>query len=210
MTSSLSAISSLLQTGEPESRTDTRIMDVTRELFVESGTNLKIDELVERSGVSRATIFRRFGSKDALIERTFQREIRTGFVEIVSSAATRPTATERAVELVVASFLTCVRHPLIRHLAESNPPALSRLGSTGDPSPLAMVAQFMSDALLLASAEIGGPLPLPLDHAVDILIHVVAGYTYFPYGALADEADDVIRSSVEVLVRRLLPEDVRS
>ena len=97
---------------------------------------------------------------------------------------------------------------VLRRLAETNPAELARLGGTGDPPLLALIAQIMGDSLLLASAEIGGPLPLPLDRTVDILIHVVAGYTLFPDGALAGADDDILRESIGALVRQLLPDRI--
>ncbi|EKF25492.1 bacterial regulatory s, tetR family protein [Mycolicibacterium hassiacum DSM 44199] len=181
-------------------------MDAARELFIECGTNFTIDDLVARSGISRATVFRRFGTKESVIQRTFQREIRDGIVQIVTAAAERPTATERAVELITSLLLVAVRHPILRHLAGTTPPSLSLLGASGDPSPLTMVGQIMNDALLLASAEVGRPLPLPVDQTVDILIHTIAGYTYFPYGTLADTDEEHLRAAIERFVRRLLPD----
>ncbi|MFX0578503.1 TetR/AcrR family transcriptional regulator [Nocardia nepalensis] len=205
MTSSLPTLTALLRLSGPENPTDNRVMDVARELFLELGTGFTIDDVVVRSGVSRATIFRRFGSKDSVIQRTFQREIGTVLTQIVNASAQRPTAAERAVELFASTLATAVRQPMLRHLATSNPAALAQLGSTGDPSPLTMVARVMTDALLLAAAELGEPLPLPVDHLVDLLIHVVAGYTYFRNGPLEESDEATIRHAAEVLVTRLLP-----
>ncbi|ONH30582.1 TetR family transcriptional regulator [Pseudofrankia asymbiotica] len=47
-----------------------RILRAARELFVEQGLTVGVDEIARRAGVGMGTLYRRFPNKDALVEET--------------------------------------------------------------------------------------------------------------------------------------------
>jgi AcrR family transcriptional regulator len=47
-----------------------RILSAARELFVEQGLAVGVDEIARRAGVGMGTLYRRFPNKDALVEET--------------------------------------------------------------------------------------------------------------------------------------------
>jgi AcrR family transcriptional regulator len=47
-----------------------RILRAARELFVEQGLGVGVDEIARRAGVGMGTLYRRFPNKDALVEET--------------------------------------------------------------------------------------------------------------------------------------------
>lgn len=51
----------------PRRFTDEEILGVARETFLELGPQISTTVIAERAGVSQATLFKRFGSKDALL-----------------------------------------------------------------------------------------------------------------------------------------------
>ncbi len=53
----------------PRRFTDEEILDVARETLLELGPQISTTVIAERAGVSQATLFKRFGNKDALILR---------------------------------------------------------------------------------------------------------------------------------------------
>jgi AcrR family transcriptional regulator len=59
-----------------------RILEAAREAFAERGLQVGVEEIARRAGVGKATFFRRFPSKEALVLAVFE-----GFVEEVEAAA---------------------------------------------------------------------------------------------------------------------------
>jgi len=80
--------------------TDARILDATLRLASEYGEQrLTIDQVARQSRVARATIFRRFGSKDALIARMHEQvqllqDLCAGAVEMTQAEETVSPATD--------------------------------------------------------------------------------------------------------------------
>jgi AcrR family transcriptional regulator len=59
-----------------------RILEAAREAFAEGGLDVGVEEIARRAGVGKATFFRRFPSKEALLVAIFE-----GFVADVEQAA---------------------------------------------------------------------------------------------------------------------------
>jgi AcrR family transcriptional regulator len=59
-----------------------RILDAARELFAESGADAGIEDIAARAGVGIGTVYRRFASKDALIDEL----LRLATAEITAAA----------------------------------------------------------------------------------------------------------------------------
>lgn len=51
----------------PDAAARTRVLDAARQLLVERGEDFTLDELAQTSGVSRTTIYRRFGDRNAVL-----------------------------------------------------------------------------------------------------------------------------------------------
>ncbi len=56
----------------PRRFTDEEILEVARETFLEQGPQISTTVIAQRVGVSQATLFKRFGSKDALLIQALQ------------------------------------------------------------------------------------------------------------------------------------------
>jgi AcrR family transcriptional regulator len=64
-----------------------RILEAAREAFAEGGLDVGVEEIARRAGVGKATFFRRFPTKEALLVAVFE-----GFVADVEDAADRALA----------------------------------------------------------------------------------------------------------------------
>jgi AcrR family transcriptional regulator len=88
--------------GEPidPERTRAKVVQAATELFYRDGTHAGINELTERAGISKLTLYRHFGSKEGLLEAVLrQRSDRV--VAWLKAAAETP---EDPVERVLAVF----------------------------------------------------------------------------------------------------------
>ncbi len=65
------------------------ILEAAREAFAERGLDVGMEEIARRAGVGKATVFRRFPTKDALVLAVME-----GFVEEQESMAERAAAAE--------------------------------------------------------------------------------------------------------------------
>ncbi|MFI6367676.1 TetR/AcrR family transcriptional regulator [Nocardia sp. NPDC050630] len=200
----------LVQPARHFDRTDLRILDAMRDLAAANGTKVTIDQVTASAEVSRATIFRRFGSRDSLFDQMFQREVRLGIDAIVARAASVSSPVDRAVELIVATFEVCVSHPVIRFLAVNEPANLVHFGTSGEPSPLEVVRRTFADMIRLALAErpesrVRGVLPA--DTIADVLVHMIAGYTMVPNNGTEPQFPEHLRAASAEVARRLLAVD---
>src|SRR3954452_15365763 len=92
-----------------------RIVDAAREEFCEFGVRrASMDSVAKRAGVGRATIYRRFSSKDELVATTFQREARS-FVDQLDETWDGAGSLEDRMTAVWIQAMELLReNPLIR------------------------------------------------------------------------------------------------
>ena len=70
-------------------RNRARVLDAARTAFAEAGLDVGVEEIARRAGVGKATFFRRFPTKDALVVAVFE-----GFVEEIEESAREAAAAE--------------------------------------------------------------------------------------------------------------------
>ena len=95
------------------------ILDAALSLFIEFGLRRNtMDDVAQRAGIGRATLYRRFGDKDQLIQAVMVRECLRHFRTI--SEEVRPLTNPR--EALLESFVLAThyahQHPLLRRLLE--------------------------------------------------------------------------------------------
>ena len=117
------------------STSDIRVLDAALSLLGEYGERrLTIDDVAAKAKVGRRTIFRRFGSKDALVAATYQREVSRAVarITVAADAASSPLEALTAAYCQLAEI--AVDHPVIRRLARVEPEVLVELWRSGSPS----------------------------------------------------------------------------
>lgn len=87
------------------SRNQARVLDAARELLAERGLDVTMDEIARRAGVGVGTAYRRFGSRDELLDALFE-ERTSAYFELAEQALALPdpwdglaTFLERSAEL---------------------------------------------------------------------------------------------------------------
>lgn len=86
-----------------EDETTTRILDAAAELFATRGIRrCSVEEIAERSGVGRTTVYRRFEGRNQIVEAVLSRECQRFFSSVVASTV----PTDRLEDQVIEAFLT--------------------------------------------------------------------------------------------------------
>jgi AcrR family transcriptional regulator len=174
---------------------DDRILDAALAEFAAYGTaRATMEDIGRRAGVSRITVFRRFGSKDALVERLIVRELERFLASVQRTFAAVQDPAQRIVEAFVACVRAGAEHPLVARMARVEPGlALARL-FRGDPAPIDLGRAFVA-------AHLREDLPPRRAEAVaDVLVRLAATYVFFP-GPQLDPADE---RSIRAFARRAL------
>jgi AcrR family transcriptional regulator len=153
--------------------TETRILDAALQAVAAGAATM--DDIAERAGVGRVTLFRRFGSKEALLRRLYVREVERFLGRIDTALSELDDPAERIAEAFVACVREGTRHPL---LATIPPGAVLEALATGDPAPLELARRFVADRL-----EPGH------EAAADLLVRLATTYVLVP-SALVDITDE--------------------
>jgi AcrR family transcriptional regulator len=152
---------------------ETRILDAALEAVAAGASTM--DDIAARAGVGRVTLFRRFGSKDALLQRLYAREVERFLAQVDAALSEFDDPADRIAEAFVACVREGARHPL---LATVPPGTVLEVLAAGDPSPLEVGRRFVA-------ARLRGTPPTP-EAAADLLVRLALTYVLVP-SPLVDE-----------------------
>ncbi len=173
-----------------------RILDAALQQFSIVGVRRSsIDDIAERAGVGRVTIFRRFGSKDGLVNALILREARTIMVRADGEAARASSLEESIVEGFRVSLRLARTHPLLRGMLAAEPESLRRLLTTDGGPAIALVAAVLARDL----HEYGAP---DAEQAAELMARVGISILLLPGATFQLDTDEHIRAFAR---RFLLP-----
>ena len=153
--------------------TETRILDGALQSVAAGAATM--DDIAARAGVGRVTLFRRFGSKEALLRRLYVLEVERFLARVDAALAEVDDPADRIAEAFVACVREGARHPL---LAAVPPGAILEALAAGDPSPIELARRFVADRL-----ESGQ------EAAADLLVRLAMTYVLAP-SPLVDATDE--------------------
>lgn len=164
--------------------TDTRILDAALDAIAAGASTM--DDIAARAKVGRVTLFRRFGSKDELLQRLYHREVARFLMEVDAALLEIDDPAERVAEAFVACVRAGAGHPLVARLRRGE--ALEYLAA-GDPSPLELGRRFVAERL-----EPGQ------EHVADLLVRLAMTYVLVP----SPDVDVTDRRSARAFAHRML------
>jgi len=101
--------------------TTTLILDATEALLRELGLRRwSLDDVAERAGIGRTSIYRHFDSRDDLVHAVLARELRTTLDEIGAAAEQHDSIEDRVVAGAALS-LGRLRHSVVERLLQTDP-----------------------------------------------------------------------------------------
>lgn len=190
-----------------------RVLDAAYEQFCRMGIQRStMEDVARRAGISRITVYRRFATKDALVEQVVRREFRRYFDRFLVDIEQARTAADRVVLGFVSSLRAIRSNPLIGGLIAAEPDLLVASVTGDGGQTLATVRQFVAGQLRheqRAGNVAGG---LDADLVAELMVRVSASFLAFP-SQVVDLDDDTQLAAVArqflvpMLERAGAPED---
>ena len=126
----------------------TRILDAAYEQFCRMGIRRStMEDVARRAGVSRITAYRRFATKDRLVEQVVRREFRRYFDRFLVDIQQAETVGDRVVLGFVSALDAIRRNPLIGGLMSVEPDVLIPSMISDGGRTLATVQRFVAGQL---------------------------------------------------------------
>ncbi|MGH3759633.1 TetR/AcrR family transcriptional regulator [Actinophytocola sp.] len=156
-----------------------------------------VDVVARRAGVSRATLYRRFVGKDALVQAVLVRESRRFFGSIADAVTNLDTAEERLVEGFVVGVRYARDDRLLNRLLASDPEALLPYLTTNGHLVVAAARDFLAWQAPDGLARQGPDVPVagrtPAGVA-EVFVRLAISFTLLPQGAIPLHTDDDVRA----------------
>jgi AcrR family transcriptional regulator len=159
------------------------------------------DDIASRAGVGRVTVFRKFGSKDGLVQALVVRELQRFIATVDAAIEPIDDPAERVAEAFVATVRTSASHPLVARLARFEPGAALERLAVGDPSPLDLARAYVAGKI----CEDGVTPPDRAAELADVLTRLATMYVLVPSRAADLSTDEGARD----FARRVLGPLVR-
>lgn len=180
-----------------------RMLDAALELVAGSGfRHLTMDHVARRARVGRMTVYRRFGTRQALIDALAVRECRRCLDIIAAALDPDDPMPDRLVSLFTATLRVIREHPLLERLARVEPESLLRELTRDRSAVFRLVGDFLSH--LIREGQRAGEL-VPGDPAVlaELGIRLGASFVLMPDSVLALGDEEATRQAVRAVVAPL-------
>lgn len=180
-----------------------RLLDAAFDLFCRLGIQrTPMEKVAKNAGVTRVTLYRKFATKDALVDEVVLREFRRYFEQFRVDIPAAQTAADRVVVGFVGSLRAIASNPLISGMADSESSMLieSMIGDAG--LLLSVVQKFV--AAQLRREQLAGNISDDLDVEIvaEMMVRISASFLTVP-SRVVDITDDA--QLADVARRFLVP-----
>ncbi|MCP9951752.1 TetR/AcrR family transcriptional regulator [Actinomadura madurae] len=180
-----------------------RVLDAAYDQFSRLGIQRStMEDVARRAGVSRITVYRRFATKDALVEQVIRREFRRYFDRFLIDIEQAETAADRVVLGFVSSMRAIRSNTLIGGLMATEPDTVLPTMINDEGRTLATVRRFVAGQLRREQRAGTVPDDLDVDFVAEMMVRVSASFLAIP-SELVDLDDD--EQVAEVARRFLVP-----
>lgn len=194
MTDASALLDLVLAEGAPSDPAGEAILDAALHEFLAYGLRrTNVDVVAKRAGVSRATLYRRFDGKDALVQAVLVRECRRFFTSVAAATDGLSTVEERLVEGFVVGVRYAREDPLMNRLLASDPEALLPYLTVNGVLVVSVARDF-----LVQQGEAHGDLPVvdgrtPAGVA-ELFVRLAISFTLTPQSAIPLDTDAEVRA----------------
>lgn len=185
-----------------DDKTADRILDATVTVLVNSGfRRCTVEEIAERAGVGRSTIYRRFDGRDEIIHAVLARELRQVLTALSRSVEHIERLEDRLVEAFLAGIKVAGESPIL-DMIRSEPDLLLFLVEDGVPA-IEIVTQIMVGQLVSAV----GADTVDLERATygaEVLFRLGMSFVLMPGSTLPLDDEDEARLALHTIFDPLL------
>ncbi|GAB2735143.1 TetR/AcrR family transcriptional regulator [Amycolatopsis magusensis] len=186
-----------------------RILDAAYDQFCRLGIQRStMEDVARRAGVSRITVYRRFTTKDALVEQVVRREFRRYFDRFLIDIEQAETAADRVVLGFVSSLRAIRGNPLIGGLMEAEPDLLVPSMINDGGRTLGTVRQFVAGQLRHEQRAGTVSSELDADVVAEMMVRISASFLAIPSQVIdLDDDEQLAAVARRFLVPMLEPGD---
>jgi AcrR family transcriptional regulator len=193
----------------PEPGTDElldRVAAAALAQFAEFGIRRStIDDVARRAGVSRITVFRRFETKQRLVEVVVAREIRRGVAELANAWHDGESLEQRMLDAFSFTVNFVSGHPMFGRLLRSEPEMLLPLLTVDGAPALALYRSLIAELLRAEIAAGRAATPDP-DRVAEVVARLAISLVLTRDGTLSlDDPDSMAALVKHVLLPALQP-----
>ncbi len=164
-----------------------RILDAALDQVAAFGVKATtIDQVAERAGVGRMTVFRKFGTKDELMAVLAVREARRFLFAIGAAAGPIDDPAERLVETAVAALGFAADHPLLSRLTNLEPDTVLEILRADRPPLVTFARQYVISQLEIDREKLPG---VEVELVAEAMVRVGLSFVLVPGGPV-DMADE--------------------
>lgn len=134
--------------------------------------------LAAQSGVSRATIFRRFGTKNVVVNRVILRELRTFVVDLLQTIDETAGPAAAIAELLASAVQFSRVNPAFRRLVADDPQRLVQFSRAPELGAMELARSLVAGILLATKSSASSPTDEV--HLADLVCHLAIAYALVP------------------------------
>jgi len=165
-----------------------------------------VETVAKSAGVSRATLYRRFDTKDALVQAVLVRQARRFYADIAAAVAGLSTVEERLVEGFVVGVRAARDDELMNRLLASDPEALLPYLTLNGYAVVAASRDFLvhqGEQVAGDLQPVGGRDPAGV---AEIFIRLAISFTLTPQSCIPLADDDEVRRFARTYLSVLMRE----
>jgi AcrR family transcriptional regulator len=193
----LAAVLSALDDRQVHDDLERNVLDAAEALLRSSGLRRwSIEDVADRAGVGRTSVYRRFGNRDDLVHAVLARELRATLTAIGRAAAEAPTLEDKAVA-AVSTALGALEGSVVDALLRSDPATFLPFLTT-EAGPLVTIAR---EAIAAQVATIAPELPIEV---ADVAARLGLSFVLTRDPTLPIEDPEALAAAVRRMVRPVL------
>lgn len=158
---------------------DARVLDAAAELIGRDGEQaVTVRAIATHSEVSRATVFRRFGTKNVVVNRVILRELRKFVLGTLAAIDEGAGPAAAIAELLTHAIRFSRVNPAFRRLVADDPQRLVNFSRSSELGAMDLARVLVATVLVTTGPE--SKLPIDAIHLADIVCHMAIAYALVP------------------------------